>query len=159
MRFSLEVILDRPAEVVWDAVLRPATFQFVARPFVEFVPVEKSGFPDRWIAGDYRVRMDLFGLIPMGKQRIGISLDDSKAGEGEYRLRDDGGSALISKWDHRITVRALDETRTCYRDEVEIRAGLLTPCVWLFARMFFAHRQRRWKTFVAMNGPTGGETV
>lgn len=159
MRFSREIILDRPAEVVWGAVLRPATFQFVGRPVVEFKPVDTGGFPDRWVAGDYRARMYLFGVIPMGKQRIGISLDDSKAGEGEYRLRDDGGSALVSTWDHRITVRALDGTRTCYRDEVEVRAGLLTFCVWLFARLFFTHRQRRWKRLMALNEPTGTGTV
>jgi hypothetical protein len=151
MRFSLEIILNCPVEAVWRAVLRPATFQFIGRPFVKFKPVDKSGFPERWAEGDYWVRMKLFGVMPLGKQRIGISLDESKAGEGEYRLSDDGGSALISKWDHRITVRPLDATRTRYRDEVEIRAGLLTPLVWLFARMFFAHRQRRWQKLVARN--------
>lgn len=157
MRFSLETVLAYPAEVVWREVLRPATLQYVGRPFIEFVPVEKSGFPERWAEGDCQVRMYLLGVIPMGAQRIGISLDESNAAEGEYRLRDNGDSALISKWDHRITVRALDKTRTRYRDEIEIRAGALTPFVWLFGRIFFAHRQRRWKTLVAMMNETTGQ--
>ena len=30
-----------------------------------------------------------------------------------------------------------------------IEAGILTPFVWLFARQFYAHRQRRWAALAA----------
>jgi len=32
---------------------------------------------------------------------------------------------------------------------VTIEAGILTPFVWLFARLFYAHRQRRWAALAA----------
>jgi hypothetical protein len=59
------------------------------------------------------------------------------------RLRDNGHSALIKTWDHRITIASDDQGGTLYRDEVEVRAGLLTPFIWVFAQIFYRHRQRR----------------
>ncbi|MFO7859839.1 MAG: hypothetical protein R6U41_01320 [Desulfosalsimonas sp.] len=32
-----------------------------------------------------------------------------------------------------------------YTDKIEISAGLLSPLIWLFAHVFYRHRQRRWK--------------
>lgn len=40
----------------------------------------------------------------------------------------------------------LSETTCHYTDEVEIRAGRLTPLVWLFGHLFFRYRQMRWRT-------------
>jgi hypothetical protein len=42
-------------------------------------------------------------------------------------------------------VRPLEAGTCRYSDEIEIDAGLLTPLVWLFARVFYGHRQRRWQ--------------
>ncbi len=61
------------------------------------------------------------------------------------RLRDDGYSALISKWDHWITVAPDKDGGTRYSDEVEVSAGALTPFIWAFAQIFYWHRQRRWR--------------
>ncbi|MBE7004664.1 MAG: hypothetical protein E7425_10385 [Ruminococcaceae bacterium] len=33
-----------------------------------------------------------------------------------------------------------------YTDRVEIRAGWITPFIWLWANAFYAHRQRKWIT-------------
>lgn len=63
-------------------------------------------------------------------------------------LGDNGYSPLISKWDHLITAQEVNGG-TLYRDSVTIKAGVLTPFVWLFARLFYAHRQRRWATLAA----------
>jgi len=38
---------------------------------------------------------------------------------------------------------------------VTIKAGVLTPFVWLFARLFYAHRQRRWATLAAKGFNSG----
>lgn len=56
-------------------------------------------------------------------------------------------SAMIPTWDHIITIAAVG-SGTLYRDRVTIRAGLLTPAVWLFALLFYHHRQRRWRQLV-----------
>ena len=37
---------------------------------------------------------------------------------------------------------------TLYADEIEIRAGLLTVFVWLFAHGFYRYRQMRWQRVI-----------
>ena len=56
---------------------------------------------------------------------------------------------MIRKWDHWITVAPNPDGSTDYRDEVEISAGVLTPFVWIFAQLFYRHRQRRWRGLAA----------
>ena len=88
--------------------------------------------------------MFLFGFIPLGWQAIVISLPEPR---GNTRfVRDNGHSPLIRRWDHWITIEpSEDGKRTRYTDTVEVEAGLLTPVIAAFARVFYAHRQRRWR--------------
>jgi len=86
-----------------------------------------------------------FGLFPIGEQTIGIEypLEDGR----RRILRDNGHGALIKQWDHWIFVEP-DGEGTRYTDRVDVDAGLLTPFVSAFARIFYRHRQRRWRRLV-----------
>jgi len=44
-----------------------------------------------------------------------------------------------------------------YSDEIEIRAGLLTPVIWAFAHGFYRHRQRRWRVLLSRMREKSGE--
>jgi ligand-binding SRPBCC domain-containing protein len=150
MKTTVSTLLDAPPERVWEALQRPGLLEYVAAPLVEFEPVDPPSFPERWAREEYRVRMALFGVLPLGEQTIRISkprVDDAE-GEQFYRLRDDGSGRLASTWDHLISVRETPDGKTVYTDEVEVEAGLLTPLVWLFAAVFYRHRQRRWRKLV-----------
>ena len=48
-------------------------------------------------------------------------------------------------WNHRIRLEYVDETATRYTDEVEIDAGWKTIFIYLWATIFYKHRQRKWK--------------
>ena len=50
----------------------------------------------------------------------------------------------VPVWNHDITLVNLDDDHTEYTDRVEIHAGWKTVFVWLWANMFYAHRQRKW---------------
>ena len=63
-------------------------------------------------------------------------------------LRDDGTGQLATMWDHTIRVEPGLGGGTEYTDIVEVRAGVLTPFVWIFAEVFYRHRQRRWRALV-----------
>lgn len=54
------------------------------------------------------------------------------------------GNARVPVWNHDITLIPLDDAHTRYTDCVEIQAGWKTLFVWLWARGFYAHRQRKW---------------
>lgn len=115
--------------------------QHVASPLVAFQPAPGTTLPERWSIGTHRVRLRLLGCIPFGEQAIVISFPDTANG---FAVRDAGYSRLIRTWDHRITIRSCHDG-VVYSDEVTVRAGVLTPLIWLFAQLFYRHRQRRWR--------------
>jgi len=117
---------------------------YVARPMVFFSPVDAAGFPASWAPGTHWVKLTLFGFVPFGRQAIVISLPAVDRG---FAVRDAGYSRLIRVWDHLITMEP-DSRGVRYRDQVDIHAGLLTPLIWVFARFFYQHRQRRWLKLV-----------
>lgn len=116
----------------------------VAAPVVRFVHERKVPLGELWADGTYRVRMYLFGVLPLGWQAVVISFPEHAGG---FCLRDNGYGPWISRWDHVITIEP-SGGGTLYRDRLAIEAGPLTPAVWLFAQFFYRHRQRRWRGLV-----------
>ena len=120
---------------------------YITSPIIRFVPVEGS-FPARWEGRDYQAQIYAFGILPLGQQTIGIEYPPA---EGDCRmLRDNGRGQLIKRWDHWLLVEP-ENGGTHYTDRVDIEAGILTPFIALYARMFFAHRQRRWRKLIKNN--------
>jgi hypothetical protein len=143
MRVEIGTIIPAPAELVWHHLGRPALLVHVAGPILSFTPEKPPFWPERWAEGDYSAQMRLLGLLPLGRQTVGLRRGRE---EGWPRtIRDDGSGTLVRRWDHLITVEPDGPGRTRYRDTVDIEAGLLTPFIWLFAQLFYRHRQRRWR--------------
>lgn len=65
-------------------------------------------------------------------------------------LRDNGYGPLIQVWDHWIEISP-EGDGTRYVDRVTVEAGWLTPLISGFAKLFYSHRQRRWKALAAAN--------
>lgn len=150
MRVEHTILLSCTPEQCFAEVQTPRLMLHISRPFVRFSPVEPSVLPERWEQKEYLVSIYLFGFLPIGKQLLNISGRDRS---NEFRrfyveLRDNGRGSMMSKWDHLITIQSSGQ-RCSYTDHVEIEAGLLTPLVWLFAWLYYRHRQRRWQRFVA----------
>jgi hypothetical protein len=140
MLIDISTYLPCTASTAIEHVGSPALLMHIAKPLVKFVAIEPPQFPDKWADGTYWVSILLFGIIPLGRQAVVISHPPSDV----YTLRDNGHSALIQKWDHIITI-APAHSGTLYRDQVTIQAGMFTPFVWLFAQLFYRHRQRSWR--------------
>jgi hypothetical protein len=146
MRLSVRTVLGAPAARVWDEVRLPRLWLHVSAPLLAFDPIDPPELPETWIEGRYRVRMRLFGVLPIGHQWVVTSLPRPEDHErGVYRIRDEGSGDIVQVWDHRVVIRARDDGRTGYRDDVEVRAGLWTPLVWAFAHVFYRYRQARWR--------------
>lgn len=154
MTVERSTVLDAPPERVWEELRRPALLNFVAYPILTFEPVDPPAFPKQWEAREYRVLPRLFGAVPLGWQVVGIELP---ATTGDVQqVRDNGRGALIRRWDHLVTIEPAGPGRTRYTDRVEVEAGPLTPLVWAFAQVFYAHRQRRWQRLVERGFRYGG---
>lgn len=147
MQVDLATQLPCPLAKVIAQVRTPRLLRQVASPLLSFSPLDPAEFPDTWSEGTYWVKLKLFGVLPIGRQAIVTTYPQTENAQA-FMLRDNGYSPLINKWDHLITAQEVSGG-TLYRDRVTIDAGILTPFVWLFARLFYAHRQRRWAVLAA----------
>jgi len=142
MRVYVESLLDCPPDKAWAEVQRPSLLLEVARPLIRLEPHDAPQFPERWQQGTtVRFRSYLFSMIPVGTRTVFFERVDQSARQIQTREHD----PLIRQWDHLISVRATDDGRTRYSDEIMISGGPAAPFVWLFAVWFYRHRQRRWR--------------
>lgn len=130
-------IFPAPREEVFVRLQRLETLQYIAAPYATFDPVEKNA-NFSWKEGAtsaYHFR--LFGFIPFGVHTIRIERLDQNGIQSREHNRQ------VPVWDHLIMLESLGD-QTKYTDEVEIRAGWKTAFIWLWAKAFYAHRQRKW---------------
>ena len=129
-------VFPAPQDVIFQKLQRPETLQTIAKPYAVFEPVDSAAAV--WTAGStssYRLR--LFGFIPFGTHTIRIlRFDPEKISSRE-------GNRHVPVWNHDILLVPADENHTEYTDRVEIRAGWKTIFIWLWAKAFYAHRQRK----------------
>lgn len=149
MKVDLSTTIALPAEIVWKEVQTPALLMHIAWPLIRFSPVGSEPLETFMPDGRYQARLWLFGFLPFAAQWIVISVHEPDSGDWPKRLRDNGHSAVIRRWDHWITITPNPDGTTCYRDEVDVSAGILTAGVWAFAQLFYRHRQRRWRKLSA----------
>jgi hypothetical protein len=121
-------------------VKKPDTLRYITKGLLGFRADRE--LPRRYAEGEtYRVKLLFFGFVPAWWHEIRIvRLDDA---DREIRTAEGGG--LVSEWNHRITVDERGPWRSHYTDEIEIRAGPLTPLVWAYAQLFYRYRQMRWR--------------
>ncbi len=153
MRVEISTLLDCSPERAWREVHSSRLLRYVTYPLQVFTPIEPSKLPIVWEEGKYLVGMRSFGFIPLGKQWINITIPtaDTTSGKQRYQLRDNGSGQIASKWDHVITLRETEEGSTHYTDAVEVKAGIFTLFVWLYAHFFYRYRQARWRRLVQRN--------
>ena len=124
-------------ETVYEKIRRPETLRLVAAPYASFEPLgEESGVWEDGSTSSWRLRV--MGVIPLGIHTIHIV----RFGPDGISSRE--GNRHVPVWNHDITLAEVDENHTEYTDRVEIHAGWKTVFVWLWADMFYAHRQRKW---------------
>ena len=130
-------VFPAPRDVVFQKLQRPETLQTIAKPYAAFEPADSTAAV--WTAGSMSFwRLRLFGFIPLGTHTIRIvRFDPEKISSRE-------GNRHVPVWNHDILLTLIDGNRTEYTDRVEIRAGWKTIFIWLWAKAFYAHRQRKW---------------
>jgi hypothetical protein len=97
---------------------------------------------DEWCEGETVVGwVFLLGFIPFSQHHLHVAAIDEIS--RVLSSREHGG--FIKVWNHDIEVTAVDDSSCRYRDRIEIRAGLLTPVIVLYAHWFYLMRQRRWR--------------
>lgn len=133
MHVILRQHLDVDPDTVWRALRSPETMTGLYAPAMVLRPVS-GPLPARWATGSSaEVRLLLGGVIPGGHQRVDIRLRQ----RGDIRILEDRGAptsgplTVITDWRHRMAVQPARGGGTLYRDRLDIRAGVLTPLLWI----------------------------
>jgi hypothetical protein len=135
------VILEAPADLIWEAVKTPAAFRQVTRRLVRLVGLARRDQP--WQEGEtVHGPLVVFECLPISVHHLTITRIDERRRE----LHSDEHGGLIRRWRHIIRVTPLGASQCRYEDVVEIEAGWITPIVVGFARWFYGVRQRRWQS-------------
>lgn len=130
---------------LWQKLSKPESLQFVASPMLAFAPIEPGVLGSEWETGrDYRLKLYFLKFIPLGRHTIQLVKVDR-----EQNIISSRETWLLAPvWNHNIFFEEIKPSLVSYTDEIDIRAGWLTPLVWLFAQVFYRHRQRRWKVLL-----------
>lgn len=127
---------------LWQKIIEPKSLQFVASPLVSFEPLLEGALAGEWQVGvPYPLKLYFLKVIPLGRHTIQLLRIDK---ETNTIVSQESGR-LARVWNHTISFREVAPGVVSYSDEIEIQAGWLTPAIWLFAQLFYRHRQRRWR--------------
>lgn len=149
MKITVTSMFDLPFETTRKLIFQPATMQTVASPVMQFKPISPTKLPEQWQTSEiYRIKLYAFGFVPLGWYDIKIEIDKD---EKDICIgRDRGHGQAVNVWNHAIIIER-QENKTKYSDEVDVHAGLFTPFVAGFAKLFYRHRQKQWKKIIIPN--------
>jgi hypothetical protein len=137
---EIATVLDAQASQAWEAVRSPALLCHVAAPVLRFPGL--AGRTQPWREGEHVTTwLMLFGLLPVSYHHLQVREIDGEA----MRIVTHEWGGAVRRWDHSIWIEPLSGGRCRYTDRIDIDAGGLTPAVAGFARLFYRHRQRRWR--------------
>jgi hypothetical protein len=144
MKVSISSNIAVSADEAWKLVKRSSTLLYVTRGLMGFKSLT-SNLPSEWQQGNTeKLRIMLFGIIPAWSHQISFKdISDSKMA---MLTHESGG--VVKTWNHNISVKPVDNNSCYYTDDVEIKAGIFTPIIWLYAHMFYRYRQLRWRFLV-----------
>jgi len=133
---------------VFNKLKSMQTLQYIASPYATFTPINGGGDLN-WKEGEtFSFHFKLFGVIPFGVHTIKVIDFDEKT----YRIYTNESNTYVPIWNHSILLKPLGDDGSQYTDEVEIYAGWKTPFVYLWAKCFYAHRQKKWVKLLSNQG-------
>jgi len=146
MKARISNVFATSSEQAWRAVKQSRTLSYITKGFLHFEGADH--FPLEWKQGKTeQCRLIFFGFIPAWQHLLKFTLIDN---QNHLQFTEETGG-LIPQWNHLIKVETLTETRCRYTDEIDIKAGIFTPLVWLYAHIFYRYRQHRWKKLIRAN--------
>ena len=134
-QFSISQAYPVPAADLWAAATDFAMLAEVCRPLITF-----EGLPEgRCQPGmEMDVKLRVFGVLPAQDYHMAIAhLDDAG-----MEVQSEERGAGVKSWRHHIRVIETPDGSQL-TDTLEIDAGLLTPVIGRWARIFYHHRHRR----------------
>ena len=146
---KLIVVSQIPIDIdtAWSKVQTSALLNFVADGKVKFKPTG-GHFPEIWKEGDtVSTKMLVYNFVPFGGLHS-LYFEKVDNVNKVLQTREWDNSAKI--WDHKISLKKLNDKSIIYEDEIIIYGGIMTDFITSWAKSFYKHRQKRWQ-LVAKN--------
>jgi len=125
----------------------PAVFRKVSAPFTVFREKPESPLPDRFQPDtDYEVDVWAGGVFSLGQQVIRLGEDVQSWAKRTTTDTGKGVSGMLrafDNWNHRMSLEAMPDGTTVFRDRLSVSAGWLTPVMWLGFGVFWQWRALR----------------
>ena len=141
IKITISSTLNNSAEKIWNKLLNIETLIEICKPMVTF----KSKLNDKemkWeINKEYIFKLFIYGFIPFGNHKIILK----KLDEENKIILSNEYNKIVKIWNHLIFMENLGENEIKYTDEVEIYAGIFTLFTAIWAKLFYKHRQKKWK--------------
>jgi hypothetical protein len=136
MIIKVASIFPASRETVFEKLQEIETLRYICSPLATFTPLDNSL---KWQAGAvFRFDLTACGLN-FGVHTINVKkFDIDKILTHEHNKE-------IPVWNHMILLEKYGKNHTKYTDIVDVRAGWKTPFIWLWANVFYRHRQRKWR--------------
>lgn len=146
MLATITTYFDCSENQLWEKIKEPQSLQYVAAPILSFSPKNDLTLSGDWeVDKPYPLKLHLFSIIPLGTHTIKLVKIDKQSNTIESQEK----GLLAPVWNHKIHFSEIEPDKVKYTDSIEIKAGLLTPFIWLFAHFFYRHRQKRWRVLLS----------
>ena len=123
---------------IFELLQRFDTLAYIAKPYAIFKSVDKQTKLVWEVGKSFSFDFKMFGFITLGVHVInGRELSPSNIYTNEC-------NPFCPVWNHRIILNETAEGKTEYTNEVKIEAGWKTLFVYLWAKAFCSHRQKKW---------------
>ncbi len=127
---------------LWEKLSKQDSLKFVASPLLTFIPAGSGILNSKWEVGQiYRFKLYFLTFVSLGVHSIQIV----KIDRNQNIITSHESGLFTPVWNHKISFKEITPRLVTYNDEIEFNAGWLTPLIFLFAHVFYRHRQRRWK--------------
>ena len=147
MKVSTRATLECSIDSAWEALHTPEIFKKVSAPFTVFRTTPGHELPARFQTGvDYSVDVVASGLIPLGQQTIHLTdevTDWTSRTVSDTGHGDSGALGMLRDWRHRMSLTARPDGGTDFHDTLSVRAGVLTPLLWVAMRVMWSWRSMR----------------
>ena len=140
---TIQTYFNTSTEKAWNTLKKKDTFLFITHGFLGFIG--SKNWPEEFYEGqEIDTRFVFFHIFPAWKHYLRVvRLDNNRK---ELYSNEKGGPIKI--WNHLIKIEPEKDQKCKYTDQIEIKAGLLTPFVWGYAHVFYRYRQHRWKKLI-----------
>jgi hypothetical protein len=129
-------IFPASRENIFEKLQEIETLRYICSPLTLFTPLDESL---KWQAGAvFRFDLTACGL------KFGIHTINVKRFDIDNILTHEHNKN-VPVWNHIITLEKYGKNMTKYSDIVEVRAGWKTVFIWIWANVFYRHRQRKWR--------------